>query len=88
MEADGCKACAVYATGLPEKPMKHLTLKDCVFRFDPGAEPMVPAMACGVEECCRRGMIAKYLEKLTLENVSLEGIEGEELETAEVETVE
>ncbi len=84
VEATGCKACAVYAMGLPEKPMKHLRLEDCFFSFDPEAEPLVPAMALGVEVCCRRGIIAKYLEKLTLHGIRMEGFEGDALETTEV----
>ena len=86
--ADGCKACAAYATGLPEQPMKHLVLRDCIFRFDPEAKPMVPAMAMNVEECCRRGVIAKYLKKLTLRNVLMEGFAGEPLEALEVEDLD
>jgi hypothetical protein len=73
--------------GLPEQPMAHLELRDCSFRFDPEAKPMVPAMALGVEECCRRGVIARFLEKLTLHNVLMEGIEGAELETQEVQVI-
>ncbi len=84
VDADRCKACAAYVMGLPEKPMKHLILRDCRFGFDPEAQPMVPAMALNVEECCRRGLIVRYVEKLTMEKVSFEGIDGEPLETAEV----
>ena len=84
VEAVGCKACAAYVLGLPEKPMRHLVLRDCRFDFDPEAQPMVPAMALNVEECCRRGLIVRYVEKLTMEKVSFEGIDGEPLETAEV----
>ena len=85
--AAGCKACAVYALGLPEKPMKHLILRDCAFDFDPDAEPLLPAMALQVEPCRNRGIIARYLEKLTLENVKMEGIRGPETELTEVGTV-
>ena len=85
VKADGCKACAVYAMGLPEKPMEHLELRDCFFSFDPEAQPMVPAMALHVEECSRRGIIVRFLKKLTMENVFLEGFEGEPLETEQVE---
>ena len=85
VDASGCKACAVYALGLPEKPMAHLKLEDCSFSFDPDAEPLVPAMALGVEACCRRGIIAKYLKKLTIRNVRMAGCEGTPLETLEVE---
>ena len=87
VEADGCKACAVYAMGLPEKPMAHLELRDSSFRFDPSAEPLVPAMALGVEECRRRGVIARFLEKLTLHNVRMDGVEGEKLETQDVQVI-
>ena len=87
VQASGCKACAAYVTGLPEKPMKHLILRDSRFDFDPEAEPLIPAMALGVEACCRRGMIVRYLEKLTLDRVTLEGIEGEPLEATEVEEI-
>ena len=87
VKADGCKACAVYATGLPEKPVAHLELRDCSFSFDPEARPMVPAMALNVEECCRRGVIARFLKKLTLHHVRMEGIAGDLLETEEVEEI-
>jgi len=85
VKAKGCKACAVYAMGLPEKPMEHLELRDCSFSFDLNAQPMVPAMALHVEECCRRGIIVRFLKKLTMKNVFLDGFEGEPLETEQVE---
>ena len=85
--AVGCKACAVYAMGLPEKPMKELVLRDCLFSFDPDAKPLIPAMALNVEACCRRGIIAKYLQKLTLENVRMDGAAGQRLETLEVQEI-
>ena len=86
--AVGCKACAAYVMGLPEKPMKELILRDCRFSFDPDAEPMVPAMALNVEPCCRRGMIVKYLEKLTLKDVLMDSFDGEPLETTEVREID
>jgi len=67
--AKGCKACAAYVLGLPEKPMEHLILRDCSFDFDPNAEAQVPAMALHVEECCRRGLILKFVRKVTLDRV-------------------
>ena len=84
VKADGCKACVAYALGLPEKPMEHLELRDCAFTFDPEAKPMVPAMALGVEECARRGIIAKFIRKLTVRNISVEGMEGGLLDTQDV----
>ena len=87
VEAAGCKACAAYILGLPEKPMARMEMRDCVFRFDPEALPLVPAMALEVEECCRRGIIARFLKNLTVRNVRMEGIEGEPLETLDVEEI-
>ncbi len=88
VKASGCKACAAYVLGLPEKPMKHLIMRDCRFDFDPEAGSLIPAMALNVEECCRRGLIVRYLEKLTMDRVYMSGIEGEPLETAEVEQID
>ena len=87
VEATGCKACMAYAMGLPEKPMGHLELRDCSFSFDPEAEPMVPAMALNVEACRRRGVIAKFIRKLTLRNIRAEGVDGEMLDAQEVEEI-
>lgn len=84
VDASGCKACAAYVLGLPEKPMEHLVIRDSRFGFDPEAEPLVPAMALHVEACCRRGVIARSVKKLTLDRVTFDGIEGEPLETEEV----
>ena len=88
VKAEECKACAAYVLGLPEKPMKHLILRDCEFGFDPDAEPLKPAMALNVEDCRRRGVIARWVEKLTMENVRMDGIEGEELEVLDVKEIE
>ena len=85
VKAVGCKACVAYALGLPEKPMTELILEDCSFDFDPSAEPMIPAMALNVESCCRRGIIAKYLRKLTVKNVRMNGMEGDPYDLTDVE---
>ena len=87
VRAIGCKACAVYAMGLPEKPMAHLLLKDCEFSFDQETEPLVPAMALEVEPCCGRGVIAKFIRKLTLDHVRMDGIRGERLDLQDVEMI-
>ena len=88
VKAVGCKACVAYALGLPEKPMTELILEDCSFDFDPAAEPMVPAMALNVESCCRRGIIAKYLRKLTVKNVRMNGMEGDPYDLTDVEILD
>jgi len=83
-----CKTCAGYVLGLPEQPVEHLMLKDCEIDFEPGAEPFQPAMADGVDPCSGRGLIAKFVKKLTLENVTMTGYRGERLDLEAVETLE
>ena len=86
--AEGCKACAAYVTGLPEKPMEELRMSDCTFGFDPEADEMVPAMALHVEACRKRGIIAKYVNRLTLERVRMDGTEGPRIDALEVGRIE
>ena len=85
VKATGCRACAVYALGLPERPVEAVTLRDCEFDFAREGEPMRPAMADGVEPCLRRGIVARYVRRLTLENVRLRGVEGEPVDAPDAE---
>ena len=62
--------------GLPERPVEHVALRDCAFDFDPNARAMRPAMAEGVEMCLRRGVVARFVKRLTLENVRIMGARG------------
>ena len=87
VQAAGCEACVGYILGLPERPVKEILLKDCAFSFDADAKPMIPAMASGTEECRRRGLIARFVEKLTLEHVSTEGIDGQRVDFQNVESI-
>ncbi len=80
--ADNCEACAGYILGLPERPVQEILMKDCRFTFNPNGKPMAPAMARDVEQCFNRGLIASYVDKLTLDNVIMEGVNGERI-TAE-----
>ena len=84
VEAAGCSACVGYVLGLPERPIKHLTLRDCAFSFREDAQPMVPAMADGVETCVKRGLILRNVDQLTLERVKITGISGPEVERFEI----
>ena len=79
VEADGV-ACAGYLLGLPERPIACLTLQDVTITCDPAAAPMVPAMAEGVEETARRGLVAINTDRLELERVSITGMSGEAIE--------
>ena len=78
--ADGSRACVGYVLGLPEKPVRRLTLKNSTFAFANNAQGMVPAMADGVEMCTRRGLIVRNVDMLDVENVQMIGIDGREID--------
>ena len=79
VKAADCSACVGYVLGLPERPVKKLTLRDCDFSFREDADFMTPAMANGVESCRKRGLIA-YNADISLQNVRFSGIEGPQIE--------
>ncbi len=87
VKASGCEACAGYILGLPERPIKEVLLKDCAFSFKSDGKPMTPAMANGVESCARRGLIARFVDKLTLERVVMDGIDGQRVDSQSVDQV-
>lgn len=84
VEATDCQACCAYMLGLPENPAHELKLRDCVFTMDENAVPMSPIMSCDVEPCAKKGIYARFVDKVTLENVRMEGVEGEEITAQDV----
>lgn len=77
VRASGCHACAGYILGLPERPVRSIVVRDSEFDFDPVAAPLVPAMAEGVPPLLHQGIIAQFVDSLTVENVSMHGLAGE-----------
>ena len=88
VEAEGCEACAGYILGLPERPVKNVTMRDCDFTFASDGQPMTPAMASQVESCFRRGLIARFAEKICLERVTFSNMIGDRLDVQNVASVE
>ena len=84
VRAENCQACAGYVLGLPERPVKEVVLRDCVFTFTGDAKPMVPAMAEDVPACVRRGLIVQYADRVVLDRVTMQGIDGEPVEAQDV----
>lgn len=72
--------CAGYLLGLPERPIEGLTLEDVQITLAPDAEPMVPAMADGVEKTSRRGLVAINTAEVILKDVTITGMDGEMVE--------
>ena len=79
VRAENCGACAAYALGLPERPIRKIRVADCRFHFMPDAPGMVPAMADGVPPCHNRGLILQNVAALEAENVVFSGITGPEI---------
>ena len=73
VRAENCRACAAYVLGLPEQPVRQITIRNCTFTFAPDAEPMIPAMADGVEPVSRGGIITANVEQVETENVVIRG---------------
>lgn len=69
-----------YFHGLPERKIEKISMKNIYVDFDKNALKGYPAMLCGVEEMCKRGIYADNIEKLLLENVTVKGYNGDKYE--------
>lgn len=74
-----CEAAACYCDGLPEMPIKEITVENIRFTYKENAKPSRPAMREFMEEFCKVGMYFDNVGRLTVSNVTLEGVVGEEL---------
>ena len=79
MECLDCQVAACYCDGLPEMPIKEITVENIKFTYSENAKPSRPAMREFMEEFCRVGMYFDNVGKLTVSNVSLDGVVGDEL---------
>ena len=77
VRAEGCHACAAWILGLPERPVRNVTIRDSFFGFAENAEAQGPAMAENVPAVRNLGIVAQFIDGLTVENVTMEHIEGE-----------
>ena len=80
-------SCAGYFLGLPEKPIERVEMENVTITCGADAEPMVPAMACGVEKVSRKGIVAINVDKVVMKNVTITGQDGERLECENVAEV-
>lgn len=79
VEATGV-SCAGYFLGLPEKPIENVVMEHVSIACAEDAQPMVPAMAEGVEKCVRRGIVAHHVAELHMTDVTITGYAGEMIE--------
>ena len=80
--------CAGYFLGLPERPIECVEMENVSIICAANAEPMSPAMACGVEKVSRKGIVAINVDKVVMKNVTIAGQDGKMLECENVGVVE
>lgn len=80
--------CAGYFLGLPEKPIEHVVMERVSITCAADAKPMQPAMASGVEDCMRKGVVAWNVDTVTMKDVIILGQDGDVLECHRVRNVE
>ena len=80
--------CAGYFLGLPEQPIEQVEMEHVTITCAPDAKPMVPAMANGVPNVTRKGLVAINVNKIVMKNVNIIGQDGVKLECENVGEVE
>ncbi len=79
MVCDNCHVAAAYIDGLPEQPIKEVTVENLTFNFAENPKSGVPSMATGVKKCCKKGMYLNNVKTLTVKNIVFSGVSGEEI---------
>ncbi len=79
MECLNCEAAACYCDGLPEMPIKEITLENISFTYSENAKPAKPAMREFMEEMLKAGMYFDNVGKLTISSVDVDGCVGDDL---------
>ena len=79
MECKNCEAAACYCDGLPEMPIRSITVENVHFSYAEDAKPTYPAMRSFIEPFLKVGMYFDNVGALTVKNVTLDGVEGEPL---------
>lgn len=70
-------AAAVFISGLPEMPLRQISLSDVAIEMAKDAEPGLPAMMYHLDRMAGQGLIARHTSGLSLINVRIEGARGE-----------
>ncbi len=87
MECLNCEGAACYCDGLPEQPIKEITVENIRFTFADDAQPFKCAMRDYLDPFCKVGMYFDNVGTLTVRNVTLDGVEGEELIASNIGTL-
>lgn len=82
-----CHIAAAFFFGLPEKKIKSVIMEDVRIRYAKDARPGLPAMMCGVEKMCCKGLFFRNVERLCLKGIDIRGQESEAIDAADVDVI-
>ena len=81
---DNVNAAAGCFYGLPEQPIKSITIDNVSFKYAANPKASRPAMMDGLDEMKGRGLVFAYVDKVNIKNVKFEGLKNEEFELNQV----
>jgi polygalacturonase len=79
MNCRNCEVTAAYCDGLPEQPIRSVTVENVNFHFKSDAKAGVPAMRSYIDPFKKGGLYFDNVAELNLKGVTFDGVEGEEL---------
>lgn len=81
-----CSGC--YFLGLPEQPIRKISLKDVSISFVENARTGEPAMTSGMKEVSKLAFYAENVKEIYLDNVAFQDYEGERIQISNVDKFE
>lgn len=88
MTCTNCHVAAAWFEGLPERKIEELVLRNIYMSFADNPKADIPAMACGVTACTRKGIFACNVGRLVMENVVVKGQIGKTMELIGVDELQ
>ena len=70
--------------GLPEQPIKSITLENVSFHYQLNPEAGVPAMMDFVDPMKGQGLIFNFVDEVNISNVTFDGVHSEEIQEFKV----
>ncbi len=79
MSCSGVQCCAGAFYGLPEEPIKKITLRNVSFSYNADCEPSFPDMKERNTAIKNGGLYFQFTDRVVLENVTFSGTDGDEI---------
>jgi len=72
-----CGACAGYFYGLPEMPVKNISIRDVIIDMDKDAQPDTPAMMTDCPRFRNHGFFLRNATGVEISGLTIDGVDGE-----------